>query len=157
MPLRANYEVTNIASISYEDGAFISGALKKGKTVNIQYAFFPGTFLPNKMTGGELSDTTSWGPTPDVGLWPQLVAPGDPLFTTYALNYGSYINIGGTAAAQAYLTGVAALYYQKHGGRKALGSSAAAALLEKMQTTSNPTTWVDGTGEEILTPFKRSV
>lgn len=83
------------------------------------------------------------------------MAPGNGITSTYHLPHNSYLNVAGTAASTAYITGVAALYYSQHGGRKGLGAGGAQALLNQMIATAKTIEWQDGTSMNIKTPIKK--
>ncbi|KAH8593013.1 peptidase S8/S53 domain-containing protein [Bisporella sp. PMI_857] len=155
MPVRNNYHVLNVQSMSFEDGKYFADTLATGANMTLWYDWFPGIGVKNKNNARGLSDTTGWGPAYDGDLWPQIVAPGGTMFTTSHLNHYGYTNAAGTAAAQAYVTGIAALYYSQHGGKRGLGKKGAAALLQKMIATAHPIQWQDGTSTDINTPFKK--
>jgi hypothetical protein len=110
IPAREAYDVLNVASISYEDGRYLVDTLATGAKITLEYNWFPGVGVANKNNAGLLSDSTSWGPDYEGGLWPHVVAPGETFFTTTHHIHYSYVNRGGTAAAQvcqfdqAYLT-----------------------------------------------------
>jgi subtilisin family serine protease len=155
VPGRNDWTFANMGSISYEDGKFLVDALNSGSKVTMEYNWFPGVGVLNKNSPGFMSDWSSWGPDYEGGLWPQVVAPGNQWMSTYHLHHNSFLDVSGTEAAQSYLTGVATLYYSQNGGKKALGKTGPQKLLDKMIATAKPVEWQDGTGEGIVTPFKK--
>lgn len=62
---------------------------------------------------------TSWGPTNELLLKPDIGAPGFEIVSTVPGN--SYESMSGTSMAAPYIAGVAALYISKHGGRELHG------------------------------------
>lgn len=154
---RSVYSVLNVVSIDYDNGVYLSEAIKSGKKTTLAFAFNRGVGVPNKNSGGQLSDFTQWGPNFDLSLWPHFVAPGSDIFSTYSVNYGSYTFVGTTGMASAYTAGVAALYYSQHGGRKAMGPGGAKALRDRMVSTAKPVVWQDGSGPDWFVASKRKV
>lgn len=52
----------------------------------------------NNITGGLLADSfTSWGPSWELGVKPNLVSPGENILSTYLTNDGSYRVMTGTS------------------------------------------------------------
>lgn len=54
---------------------------------------------PNAATGGALSAFTSWGPSWEMDLKPQLAAPGGNILSTYPRALGAYAVLSGTSMA----------------------------------------------------------
>ncbi|KAI8870928.1 subtilisin-like protein [Ramicandelaber brevisporus] len=68
-------------------------------------------------TAGELSIWSSRGPSAELLLKPQVLAPGGSIFSTApaSLGLGSYMVMSGTSFAAPYVSGLVALYLQQFG------------------------------------------
>lgn len=60
--------------------------------------------------GGQPSGFSSWGPTPDLRLKPEIAAPGGNIYS--AVNNGGYETMSGTSMATPHMAGMAALVRQ---------------------------------------------
>lgn len=69
-----------------------------------------GEFVINNISGGLLSIFTSWGPTNELSIKPNIAAPGGIIYSTFPLPLGGYAVLLGTSMATPYMSGVAALY-----------------------------------------------
>jgi len=77
-----------------------------------------GSFLtssPNTATGGFLSDYTSWGPTFEFEVKPQLATPGGLILSTYPRALGSYAVLSGTSMACPLAAAIYALLMNTRG------------------------------------------
>lgn len=75
---------------------------------------------------------TSWGPTWELDIKPQVAAPGQNILSTYPLELGGYAVLGGTSMAAALTAAVYALVSQVRGTRDPC-------ILERvLSSTANP-------------------
>jgi hypothetical protein len=82
---------------------------------------------------------TSWGPTNELLLKPDIGAPGFEIVSTVLDN--SYESMSGTSMAAPYIAGVAALYISKHGGRELHGSGFAKMLANRIVSSGISISW----------------
>lgn len=97
-----------------------------------------GQFITNNITGGSLSTFTSWGPTNELAIKPNIAAPGGLIYSTFPLPLGEYAIEQGTSMATPYITGVAALYLSVKGKTSPLKMN------DMMIATANPIDFNDG-------------
>ncbi|KAJ4344849.1 uncharacterized protein N0V89_012593 [Didymosphaeria variabile] len=103
----------------------------------------------NNETGGYLANSlTSWGPSWELGVKPNLVAPGENILSTYLTSDGSYRVMTGTSMSAPLVASAFALL------KGARGSLDPLRLRRIMTTTSKPIAWHDGTKvhPDILAP-----
>lgn len=94
-----------VVFISQADGATITSRLG-GAGVTLTWGSSVSTPRAN---GGMVSGFSSLGPTAELTLKPDLLAPGGGIFSTSLFNFGAYTTLSGTSMAGAHLTGIAAL------------------------------------------------
>lgn len=137
------------AMITAEDGEWIVDQFKAGGNATI---IFPDTpeksAVDNTVSGGKLSTFTSWGPSFEAQIKPEIAAPGGYIYATYPLNQGGYAILSGTSMASPYIAGVAALYMAAHGGRSEMGGEGVAELKRKIITSGTLINWNDGTATD---------
>ncbi|ANU13981.1 putative lactocepin precursor [Planococcus halocryophilus Or1] len=91
------------------DGVKMKEQLDANKKVTV---VFDGEFLEiQNPDAGNMSDFTSWGPTPNLDFKPEITAPGGNIFST--LNDDSYGLMSGTSMAAPHVSGGAALMFQR--------------------------------------------
>lgn len=82
------------------------------KMVNPQSANPGVTNFPNNITGGLVSDFSSWGPTWEADVNPHIATPGGSILSTYPLNMGAYYVDSGTSMATPLMASIYALIMQ---------------------------------------------
>lgn len=125
-------------------GAAWIAAIKGGKTVtlsmiNSDEATKKIQFSDNKATGGALSGYTSWGPTWEMDVKPQISSPGGNILSTYPVALGGYATLSGTSMACPLTAAAIALIAQAR-------HTFDPVLIENLlATTANPQLFNDGT------------
>lgn len=85
---------------------------------------------------------TSWGPTNELIVKPDIGAPGYNILSTY-LDQGFETDSGSSMAAP-YIAGIAALYIAHHGGRELHGPNFAKDLAKRIVSSGRDVAWSTG-------------
>ncbi|KAL7951248.1 peptidase S8/S53 domain-containing protein [Trichoderma barbatum] len=94
---------------------------------------------------------TSWGPTNELLLKPDIGAPGFEIVSTVPGN--DFDSMSGTSMAAPYIAGIAALYISKHGGRELHGPGFAKMLANRIVSSGVSIGWaVDDVDLEFRAP-----
>ncbi|ORY59256.1 serine-type endopeptidase-like protein [Pseudomassariella vexata] len=93
----------------------------------------------NNVTGGFASTFSSWGPTFEADIKPQLASPGGHILSTYPVTLGSYAVLSGTSMACPLAAAIFALISNVR------GTLDPNELQHVLATTSNPNLHNDGT------------
>ncbi|KAF2177139.1 subtilisin-like protein [Zopfia rhizophila CBS 207.26] len=105
--------------------------------------------LENNISGGYVAgQLTSWGPSWELSMTPQLVSPGENILSTYPTAMGSYRVMTGTSMATPLVSGVYALLGEVY------GKLDPKRLRRILTSTSKPLAWHDGrtAHPDILAP-----
>jgi subtilisin family serine protease len=106
------------------------------------------TMSNNTRSGGFLSSYTTWGPTWELDVKPQIAAPGGQILSTYPRAMGGYAVLSGTSMATPLAAGIVALIAQV---RKTFDPATIENLLS---STANPQLFNDGTAAyPVLAPI----
>lgn len=129
-------------------------SLEQGATVTVRIPSSNNTEtiledLDNTETGGFLANSlTSWGPSWELGVKPNLVAPGENILSTYLTSGGGYRVMTGTSMSAPLVASAFALL------KEVRGSLDPQRLRRILTTTSLPIAWHNGieAHPEILAP-----
>lgn len=126
-----------------ETGETWIAALKAGSEVTLKMSGLEGAAFilsvsENPATGGALSDFTSWGPTFEMDVKPQVASPGGSILSLYPLAKGGYAVASGTSMACPLAAAVVALVAEVRGTFDPI-------LIENvLSATANPQLFNDG-------------
>jgi minor extracellular serine protease Vpr len=96
-----------VVAVDNVAGASIDAAIQAGPST-LQWTT-NATYLP-QATGGLVSSFSSWGPTAELGLKPDVSAPGGEIRSTWPMTqFGGHNVISGTSMASPHVAGAAAL------------------------------------------------
>lgn len=122
----------NYAQISAEDGQYLLSQLRGGVNVSITFGFAPYA-LPNRFTPALPSTLSGIGPTNDLYMKPQVMAPGGYIVSLAPTESGFGFNAG-TSFSTPFVSASAALYMAAKGGR---ANTNPAGILNALQATSS--------------------
>ncbi|KAH7038315.1 peptidase S8/S53 domain-containing protein [Microdochium trichocladiopsis] len=141
------------AGVSATQGAAWVQALAAGSTVTLQMTDPETsekilTYPRNELTGGFASSYTTWNPTFELEVKPQIAAPGGNILSTYPVTLGSYAVLSGTSMSCPLAAAVFALLAEVR------GTFDPATLEHLLAATSNPQMYNDLTATRygVLAP-----
>lgn len=125
-PAPLSMDVTNtplakgITLISQDDGVTLINLLKDGKKVTASMNSSAKTakvlsYKQNAVTGGGLSSFTTWGPSWELFVKPDVGAPGGNILSTYPTAKGSWAVLSGTSMATPFVAASVALLLEVRG------------------------------------------
>ena len=122
--------------ISNIDGAQLLKANVAGSTFNISVT--NETKMIDNENAGQISKFSSWGPSPDLELMPEITAPGGDIYST--VNDNGYECLSGTSMAAPNVSGGQALILQslKQRGLNLIGSQLTSFLKNTTMNTAEP-------------------
>jgi minor extracellular serine protease Vpr len=122
-----------VVAITKADGDLIDSRLASGP-VTMTWTDQVESF-PNTATGGLISSFSSYGPTADLQVKPDIGAPGGSIYSTYPLELGGFANISGTSMAAPHVAGAAALLLEAEPHIKA------EEVRGRLQNSADPKAW----------------
>ncbi|CAF4750837.1 unnamed protein product, partial [Rotaria sp. Silwood2] len=139
-----SFDETIVGVVSKQQGITWLSYLKQGLSVKLYFSSNPPPGVvdwPNTDTGGKISKFSSWYPTNDLNVKPEIAAPGGNILSTYPSNMGAYAVLSGTSMATPYIAGVLALYLHAKGFQEKVNSLV---LRDILITTATPVFFNDG-------------
>ncbi|RYP03360.1 hypothetical protein DL765_010526 [Monosporascus sp. GIB2] len=141
-------EIVSVGVVMPEQGAEWVRLLNEDKRVTVdmvEYSHAPKIldFIPNTERGGLLSEFTSWGPTWEVDVKPQVAAPGGYILSTYPLDRGGYAVESGTSMACPLAAAAYALVAE------ARGTLDPSTLERLFSSTASRKVWAEGSSDRL--------
>jgi minor extracellular serine protease Vpr len=130
-----------VVAITAAQGAVLDGLIAAGATTlnwGSSYVSYPYG------TGGLISGFSSFGLTPELGLKPNIGAPGGGITSSYPLELGGAAVLSGTSMAAPHVAGAAALVLQAVPGMRA------GQMMMRMQNVADPKNWSGNAGLGLL-------
>lgn len=130
-----------VVAVTAAQGATLDGLITGGPTSLVwsgDYVSYPYG------TGGLISGFSSFGLTPELGLKPNLGAPGGAIFSAYPLEQGGAATLSGTSMSSPHVAGAAALLLQAKPNLNAQTMGA------RMQNSADPKNWSGNPGLGLL-------
>ncbi|KAH7133779.1 peptidase S8/S53 domain-containing protein, partial [Dactylonectria macrodidyma] len=135
------------ALILYDDGDWIFTQAESGYDVTFAFTHDDQAIsIPREsFINGRINDFSSWGPTLDGRMKPEISAPGGSILSTWLTADGGWAVYSGTSMATPYISGVGALFFGSRGGHAALGDGGAKLAHERIIASGKPVHHEDGT------------
>ncbi|WP_304502684.1 S8 family serine peptidase [Brachybacterium sp. ACRRE] len=135
-----------VVSITQDDGVALQKAIAAGTT---KIAWKDGVAVFPNAGAGLMSSFSSYGLTAELGLKPDLSAPGGQIYSTVPLEQGGHGTKSGTSMASPHVAGAAALMLQEHAGWTPKQVKSA------LVNTADPLDWSLEPGKGYLEPVHR--
>jgi lactocepin len=117
--------------VTNTDGVKLLGMIVQDATIK-----FNGSMLSiDNVNAGDMSDFTSWGPTPNLAFKPQITGPGGNIYSL--ANNNKYQTMGGTSMSAPHVAGSEALIAQSVANRIAAKTLSFANPREKVEFLKN--------------------
>ena len=117
-PLYQMYPSINFGMISNEEGSYLLGQIAAGAAPTLSFSFAP-VAVSNTFTGKTTSLFSSYGPTNDLFMSPQISTPGGYIINLWpnnpALGFYNWSISDGTSWSSSFASGAAALYLNAKG------------------------------------------
>lgn len=126
------------------------GGILKANITNAVINFNSKVVIKENSAADEMSEFSSWGPTPDLEFAPQITGPGGNIFST--LNNNRYGSMSGTSMAAPNVSGATALIIQglKDKGINLEGRELVEFVKKSIINTAEPLSEINAFGENVL-------
>lgn len=121
-----------VVMVTAAQGSALNGLIAAGPTTLMWTSTHSSVPSP---TGGLISSFSSFGLTAELGLKPNLGAPGGNIYSTYPLELGGAASLSGTSMSSPHVAGAAALILQ------ALPNTPSNAMQGLLQNSAKPKNW----------------
>lgn len=132
--------------VGAEAGEAMIETIAAGGKVTLDFTAQEG-FVNMPFPGGVASEYTSWGPTFDLKLKPDVTAPGEMITSTWPTWLGTWATASGTSMATPYIAGIAALWIGQNGGRDVHGKGIAKRIHARIASSGSAMPWIEGTAD----------
>ncbi|EED17182.1 subtilisin, putative [Talaromyces stipitatus ATCC 10500] len=137
------YGIDSFGMVTIDVGTQWTGIMATGSPVSVNmitpvYEPYSVQLTVNNVTGGLMSYFSSWGPTFEAEVKPQIAAPGGSILSTYPLKQGGYKVDTGTSMATPFVAGSIALVIE------ARGKTDPATINNILSSSANPKAFNDG-------------
>lgn len=130
-----------VVMVTATQGSTLNGLIATGPTT---LTWTNTTSAVTNPSGGLISSFSSFGLTAELGLKPNLGAPGGSIYSSYPLELGGAASLSGTSMASPHVAGAAALVLQ------ALPKTPSQAMMGLLQNSAKPKNWSLSPGLGLL-------
>jgi len=130
-----------VVMVTAAQGSALNNLIAAGPTT---LTWTGGTASVPSPTGGLISSFSSFGLTAELGLKPNIGAPGGNIYSTFPLELGGAASLSGTSMASPHVAGAAALILQ------ALPNTSSNDMMGLMQNSAKPKNWSLSPGLGLL-------
>jgi subtilisin family serine protease len=121
-----------VIAISDVEGVALNNLIEAGQT---QWTWTDQIDSFLQLSGKLLNGDSSYGPSAELDMKPDLGAPGGQIYSTIPLEQGGYAVFNGTSMASPHTAGAVALFLQAHPG------TSPAEVRDALQNTAEPMLW----------------
>ena len=139
-----------VVAVTADDGLAIFNRIRAGGAI---LTWTPELSNTSVSTGNLISSFSSFGPSPDLTLKPDIGAPGGFIYSTLPLELGGHGVISGTSMASPHVAGAVALLLESR--PKSLRELGPKRVLGILQNSAKPHPWNGNPGSGLLDSVHR--